>query len=168
MENSAIMEISLMINGVWMSIDIHPDETLVNVLREKLRMTGTKVSCGQGECGVCTVLLDGEAVNSCLILAASVDGRRVTTIEGLSDATNLDPIQQAFVDQDASQCGFCTPGMIMSTKGLLRKKSTPSTEEIKTALAGNICRCTGYNQIIHAVKIASENKTEKALQDEKN
>lgn len=155
------MEIKLKLNGEWETVQVHPDETLATILREKLRMTGTKVSCGQGECGACTVLLDGKAVNACLVLAASVDGRAVATIEGLSNRTNLDPIQQAFIEHDASQCGFCTPGMIMSTKGLLTTKPEPSTEDIKKALAGNICRCTGYKQIIGAVKTAADIQAEK-------
>ncbi len=153
------MRINLYINGVGRSVDIHPTETLVEVLREILGLTGTKISCGQGECGACTVLLDGEAVNACLVLAASVDGRQVTTIEGLAGRNGLDPIQQAFIDQDASQCGFCTPGMIMSAKSLLMKKPNPSEEDIKNALAGNICRCTGYKQIVKAVKQAADHSS---------
>ena len=156
MTDRLLKNISIKVNGVCRSIDIHPTDTLVQVLREKLGLIGTKVSCGQGECGVCTVLLDGEAVNSCLVLAASADGRQIITIEGLAHGTHLDPIQQAFVDHDASQCGYCTPGMIMSAKGLLMKSNSPSSEEIQTALAGNICRCTGYKQIVEAVKAVSK------------
>lgn len=119
-----------------------------------LNLTGTKEACGQGECGACTVLLDNEAVNSCLVLAEQVDGKSVTTIEGLAKDGVLDPLQQAFVDCGAIQCGFCTPGMIMSAKGLLLKNPNPTEEEIKEAVEGNICRCTGYVKIIEAVKQA--------------
>ncbi len=167
MTDRLLKNISIKINGVCKSIDIHPTDTLVQVLREKLGLIGTKVSCGQGECGACTVLLDGEAVNSCLVLAASVDGRQIITIEGLAHGARLDPIQQAFVDHDASQCGYCTPGMIMSAKGLLIKSNSPSSEEIQTALAGNICRCTGYKQIVGAVKAVSEKDTKNNPNNEK-
>ncbi len=138
-----LKNISIEVNGVSKSIDIHPTDTLVQVLREKLGLIGTKVSCGQGECGACTVLLDGEAVNSCLVLAASVDGRQIITIEGLAHGTHLDPIQQAFVDHDASQCGYCTPGMVLTATSLLERNPDPSDEEIKAAMNTNICRCNG-------------------------
>ena len=127
---------------------------MLDLLRDTLNLTGTKEACGQGECGACTVLLDNEAVNSCLVLAEQVDGKSVTTIEGLAKDGVLDPLQQAFVDCGAIQCGFCTPGMIMSAKGLLLKNPNPTEEEIKEAVEGNICRCTGYVKIIEAVKRA--------------
>lgn len=152
MNDDQVTKINIRVNGVWKAIDVQPTDTLVHVLRRKMSLTGTKESCGQGECGACTVLLDGEAVNSCLVLAASVDGSSITTIEGLAGSTRLDPIQQAFIDEDASQCGYCTPGMIMAAKGLLMKNRHPDGEEIQLALSGNICRCTGYKQIIKAVK----------------
>jgi len=151
-------EVTLIVNGRRYTAEVHPTETLVYLLRKKLGLTGTKESCGQGECGVCTVLLDGKAVNACLVLAVSIDGREVTTIEGLAKEGSLDPIQQAFIDHDASQCGFCTPGMIMSAKGLLQENDHPQLEDIQTALAGNLCRCTGYKQIIKAVKAAVDIK----------
>lgn len=159
MNQSTGGKINFTVNNIKREVAIQPTDTLVEVLRNKLKLTGTKKSCGQGECGVCTVLLDGVPVNSCLVLAASVRGRKVQTIEGMMQNNSLDPIQQAFIDNDASQCGFCTPGMIMATKGLLAKNSTPSFTEIQTGLSGNICRCTGYNQIINAVQDAAKGAT---------
>ena len=148
-------DVKLKVNGRWYSVEVQPTETLVYLLRKRLGLTGTKESCGQGECGACTVLLDNKAVNACLVLAVSVDGHEVTTIEGLAKEDALDPIQAAFIDYDASHCGFCTPGMIMSAKGLLHENARPQLADIQTALAGNLCRCTGYKQIIEAIKAAS-------------
>ncbi len=156
MDEFQIKKINVKVNGVSRSIGINPEDTLVHVLRGQLGLIGTKESCGQGECGACTVLLDEEPVNSCLVLAASVDGHSVTTIEGLSNMTDLDPVQRAFIEKDASQCGFCTPGMIMAAKGLLKKNSRPEREAIQIGLSGNICRCTGYKQIIEAVESVSD------------
>jgi carbon-monoxide dehydrogenase small subunit len=147
--------IKLRINGRWKELDIESDTTLARLLREDLGLTGTKINCEQGECGVCTVLLDGRAVNSCLVLAASLDGRDVMTIEGLSQGDHLDPIQEAFIEKDASQCGFCTPGMIMSAKALLTENPDPDLQEIQVGLSGNYCRCTGYRSIIEAVRSAA-------------
>lgn len=147
-------QIKFVLNGVEVSAYVEPNWRLLDLLRETFNLTGTKEACGQGECGACTVLLDNEAVNSCLVLAEQVDGRSVTTIEGLAKDGELDPLQQAFVDCGAIQCGFCTPGMIMSAKGLLLKNPNPTEEEIKEAMEGNICRCTGYVKIIEAVKQA--------------
>jgi carbon-monoxide dehydrogenase small subunit len=134
---------------------------LSNVLRDTFEFTGTKEGCGQGECGACTVLVDGESVNSCLYPAFEVDGKTVTTIEGLvGEGNRLDPIQEAFVENGGVQCGFCTPGMIMSTKALLNRNAHPTEEEIRKGISGNLCRCTGYVQIVESIKQA-------ALKDER-
>lgn len=152
----SLKHIALQINGQWRELQVECDKTLARVLREDLGLTGTKINCEQGECGACTVLLDGKAVNSCLILAASLDGCEVLTVEGLSQGNQLDPIQEAFIEMDASQCGFCTPGMIMSAKALLSENPDPDLEDIQDGLAGNYCRCTGYKSIIEAVQTAAE------------
>ena len=137
-----------------MAVEAH--QILLEVLRGQLGHTGTKEGCGQGECGACTVIVDGRAVNSCLYPALEIEGKSVLTIEGLRGPKNkLSPIQQAFVDEGAIQCGFCTPGMIMSTKALLDSNPNPSEEDIRQALQGNLCRCTGYVQILEAVKRAA-------------
>jgi carbon-monoxide dehydrogenase small subunit len=146
--------IKLHVNGEWRQLEIEPSRTLLQVLRDDLLLTGTKVNCERGECGACTVLLDGKAINSCLVLAVSVSGHEITTIEGLSVGDHLDPIQSAFIEADASHCGFCTPGMILAVKSLLSDNPKPSGDEIKTALAGNYCRCTGYANIVKAVNLA--------------
>ncbi|MGE3861216.1 MAG: (2Fe-2S)-binding protein [Burkholderiaceae bacterium] len=152
-----MMEISFAINGKPISLSIEPRELLVDVLRQQLRLTGAKRSCDVGVCGACTVLLDGIPATSCSMLAADVDGRSVTTIEGLSDGSSLHPIQAAFVEHGALQCGFCTPGMILATHALLSENPSPSEAEIRHHLSGNICRCTGYVKIIEAVIDASRN-----------
>lgn len=138
-----------------MALRVKPRETLLDVLRGRLRLTGTKKGCGNGECGACTVLLDKKAVNACLVLALTVDGRRVTTVEGLAGAEELHPLQKAFVTYGALQCGFCTPGMLMSASALLAEHPAPGREDIKKALSGNLCRCTGYLQIIEAIEAAA-------------
>lgn len=143
------------LNGKEISVAVEPFEMLADTLRCRLNLTGTKKGCGQGECGACTVILDGDAVNSCMVPTIKADGCRVVTIEGLEENGKLHPIQQAFVDAGAVQCGFCTPGMILSTKALLDKKPDPTKEEIRIALAGNICRCTGYVKIEQAVELAA-------------
>ena len=143
------------INGEIYNIEVEPHKTLLWVLREQLGITGPKECCGIGECGACTVLMDGKSVNSCLVLAIEADGHEIVTIEGLGGPEGLDPIQQAFIDQGGVQCGFCTPGMIMSAKYLLDNNPNPSEEEIAVALSGNYCRCTGYKNIIEAVKAAA-------------
>ena len=155
MEKNEI-NISFVLNGEQMDIETEANISLATLLREQLNLTGTKISCEEGECGACTVILDGKAVNSCLVLAPEIDGRSVTTIEGLSKNGELHPIQTAFVDEGAVQCGFCTPGMVMSTKALLDENPNPSEADIKEALEGNICRCTGYVRIIKAVQTAAE------------
>jgi aerobic-type carbon monoxide dehydrogenase small subunit (CoxS/CutS family) len=146
------MEISFNINSQTVNLDVEPTETLLFVIRERLHLTGTKEGCGRGDCGACTVLMDGYAVNSCLILAPQVDGHAITTIEGLSNDGQLDLIQQAFIDAGAVQCGFCTPGMILSTKALLSRNPDPTDTEIRTAISGNLCRCTGYIKIVDAIR----------------
>ncbi|HWR07397.1 (2Fe-2S)-binding protein [Sporomusa sp.] len=143
--------VTFKINGTLRQLEVQAHHTLANVLREQLGLLGTKVSCGEGECGACTVIVDGKAVNSCIMLAPEVDGREVVTIEGLAAEGELDPIQMAFIEEGAVQCGFCTPGMIMSTKALLMEKPDPSVDQIREALAGNLCRCTGYHRIVNAV-----------------
>ena len=149
--------IQINVNGNGNEIEVDPWRTLLEVLRDQLNLTGTKQSCAEGHCGACTVLVDGEAVNACLMLALEADGSDITTIEGLAEGGGkLHPIQEAFVNYGAVQCGFCTPGMIMATKAVLEENPDPSDEEIKKALAGHLCRCTGYVQIIEAVKAAAE------------
>ena len=152
--------VKLTINNEIHEVAINVNRTLLEVLREDLSLTGTKESCGQGACGSCTILLDGLPVRSCLLLAAEAEGRDVTTIEGLSRGEKLHPVQDAFIEHHAIQCGFCTPGMIMSAKGLLDKTSDPTDLEIKQALSGNLCRCTGYTKIISAVKKAADKLNE--------
>ena len=148
--------IELRVNGQPYGVEIEPWRTLLEVLRDQLGLTGTKKSCEEGHCGACTVMVDGQAVNSCLMLAVEVQGKDIVTIEGLSVEGHLHQIQEAFVTHGAVQCGFCTPGMIMATKAFLEHHPHPSDEEIKTTLAGHLCRCTGYVQIIEAVKAAAE------------
>lgn len=150
------MRILLKLNGETRTAEVGADTRLIDMLRNGFRLTGVKEGCGAGECGACTVLFDGEAVCSCVVPAVQADGHSVTTIEGLEKNGELDELQQAFIDCDAVQCGFCTPGMIMSAKALLLKNPRPSREEIKRALAGNVCRCTGYVQIVDAVSTAAE------------
>lgn len=146
----------LSVNGREHETIIEPHMLLVDVLRDRLGLTGTKYACGSGDCGACTVLIDGKPAFACLTLAVTVLGRNITTIEGLSDGTDLHPIQQAFVDKGAIQCGFCTPGMILTAKALLDENPEPSRDQIKSALAGNLCRCTGYVKIIDAVEAAAQ------------
>lgn len=147
--------ISLLINGETFEVKVADSWTLLYVLREKLGLTGTKHGCGQGECGACTVLVDGEAVSSCQALAMEMEGHAITTVEGLTTAGGLHSVQQAFIDNFALQCGFCTPGMIMATVSLLKDNPNPSEEEIVRALTGNLCRCGSYPNIIKAVKDAA-------------
>ena len=144
------------INGRSYEIPVEPQMTLVEVLRDKLDITGTKISCGAGECGACTVLIDGKPVLSCLTLAVTAKDKDILTIEGLAEGGKLHPIQQAFIDHGAIQCGFCTPGMILATKALLDENPSPTGDEVKKALAGNLCRCTGYVKIVDAVLAAAE------------
>ena len=146
--------ISLTVNGLDYEIAAHPNRTLLEVLREDLSMKGARQACDDGVCGACTVLMDGLPVRSCLILAVEAQGRKITTIEGLSSGEGLHPIQQAFLDHGAVQCGYCTPGMVLTAKALLDANPKPSDEEILAAISGNFCRCTGYNKILHAIASA--------------
>ena len=148
--------VALRINREDYELFIYPHRTLGEVLRDELHLTGTKQSCNEGACGTCTVLLDGAPVRSCLLLAVDVEGKEITTIEGLAENGKLHPIQEAFVEHYAIQCGFCTPGMILTAKALLDKNPHPTEEEIRSAISGNICRCTGYSKIVEAIKAASE------------
>jgi len=146
----------LTVNGQLHQVAVNPYRTLVEVLREDLGLTGTKQGCGEGDCGACTVLLDGVAVNSCLVLAVQAEGRQITTIEGLARPGGaLHPIQQAFVDHGAIQCGFCTPGVILRVKSFLDENPAPSEAEVRQGIAGNLCRCTGYQKIVEAVLAAA-------------
>ncbi|MBO4388342.1 MAG: (2Fe-2S)-binding protein [Spirochaetales bacterium] len=145
-------KINCIVNSKPVSLEVEDGRTLVDMLRQDLGLTGTKKGCGTGDCGACTVLLDGVSVNSCICLAALADGHEITTIEGLQKDGKLSDIQQAFIDHGAVQCGFCSPGMIMSAEYLLENNPDPSDEEIRRALSGNLCRCTGYQQIVDAVR----------------
>jgi len=147
--------ISFTLNNKVISIDVEPDKRVIDVLREDLQLTGTKEGCGSGECGACTIHVNGESRLSCLMLAAQLEGKDITTIEGISIENKMHSIQEAFIQYGAVQCGFCTPGMIMSAKALLDANDKPTEEEIKDAVAGNLCRCTGYVKIIDAIKSAA-------------
>ncbi len=146
---------SFIVNGNEYDAIIEPHMLLIDVLRDEIGLTGTKYACGAGDCGSCTVLIDGKPSFSCLTLAVTAKGKNILTIEGMADGTALHPIQQAFVVSGAVQCGFCTPGMVLSTKALLDENPEPTREEVKTALAGNLCRCTGYVKIVAAVEVAA-------------
>jgi xanthine dehydrogenase YagT iron-sulfur-binding subunit len=154
----ALAIVHVEINGVDYQLELQPRVTLLDMLRERLQLTGTKKGCNRGECGACTVLLDDRRVNACLVLAAAADGRKVTTIEGLADGPQLHPVQQAFIDHDAFQCGFCTSGQIMSAVGCIREGHTGSNAEIREWMSGNICRCSAYPQIAAAVEAAAGEK----------
>ncbi len=148
--------VRLRLNGIWREDAVADNELLVDYLRETVGLTGTKTGCDGGECGACTVLVDGEAVPACVTLAIRCDGRSVETIEGLADGGRLHRLQRAFHEKLGTQCGFCTPGMIMAAAGLLRRQPHPSDAEIRTALSGNLCRCTGYVKIIESVRAAAD------------
>ncbi len=150
------MEIEIIINGRKRRFDVEPNKLLLNLVRDDLYLTGTKYGCGIGECGACTVHLDGEAVLACMVLAVDADGRKVDTIEGVADGNKLDPVQEAYIEGGAIQCGFCTPGFVMTTKALLAENPDPSEAEIREYLKGNMCRCTGYVNIVKAVQSAAE------------
>lgn len=147
--------IQLTINGETVEAAVETNRTLLQLLRDDLGLTGTKHGCGLGDCGACTVILDGKPVNSCLVLAVQAQGREVLTIEGLAENGKLHPIQQAFVDKGAIQCGFCSPGMILAAKALLDENPQPTELEIRTAISGNLCRCTGYQKIVEAIQEAA-------------
>lgn len=150
------MRLNCVVNGAAVSVDIAADARLIDVLRDGLALTGTKEGCAEGECGACTVLIDGLAANSCLVLAAQVEGRSLLTIEGLASGGGANALQRKFIERGAIQCGYCTPGMLMSATALLMRVQGPSREEIRRALAGNLCRCTGYEPIIEAVSAAAD------------
>ena len=139
------------INHKQYELEIKPNLTLLSLLREELGLTGTKCGCEVGECGACTVLMNGKAVNSCLVLAPQIDGQEILTVEGLADGNQLHPLQESFLNHDAVHCGFCTPGMLMSAKDLIDHNTDPTEEEIRVAISGNLCRCSGYQQIVEAV-----------------
>jgi aerobic-type carbon monoxide dehydrogenase small subunit (CoxS/CutS family) len=148
--------LTMSVNGQQVSIEVEADELLVDALRDRLGLTGTKIGCSEGECGACTVIMDGEAVLSCLIPALRAQGSEVLTIEGLSDGDTLHPIQQAFVEHGAVQCGYCIPGFVLSAKALLDRNPHPNRDQIKEAIAGNLCRCTGYVKIIEAIEAVAD------------
>jgi len=148
--------IQVAVNGKAYELMVPPWRTLLEVIREDLKLTGAKEGCGQGECGACTVMMGGKTVNSCLVLAVEADGQEITTIEGLSEDSKLHPIQEAFVEHAGMQCGFCTPGMIMSAKELLDRNPDPSEREIREGIAGNVCRCTGYTKIVESIGAAAK------------
>ena len=148
------------VNGRAHALAAQPNQTLLDLLRDTLGLTGTKRGCEIGECGACTVLLDGVAVNSCLVLAPQIEGRQITTVEGLADGERLSPLQEAFLDHEAVHCGFCTPGTLLSAKALLDRNPSPTEHEIREAISGNLCRCTGYAQIVEAIDEAAEKMRE--------
>jgi len=154
------MRLSLNVNGMEHELDVRPTARLIDVLRLQLGLTGVKEGCSEGECGACTVIVDDKAVNSCLVLAAQVRGKKVLTVEGLAGDDGLDTLQRMFIEHGAVQCGFCTPGMLMSAKALLMADPHPTEEAIRLALAGNLCRCTGYTTIVAAVRAASDQAAE--------
>ncbi len=153
--------LKMILNGQEVTVEVEPGDLLADVLRDRLGLIGTKISCGEGECGACTVLVDGRAVDSCIYPALKAQGREVITIEGLGEDNRLDAIQQAFVDKTAPQCGYCIPGMVISAKALLDENPHPTWKEIEEGISGNLCRCTGYYQIIEAIELAAERLAEK-------
>jgi carbon-monoxide dehydrogenase small subunit len=155
MEKMTTQILTMTLNGGELTVEVKPSTLLVEVLRDQLELTGTKVACGEGECGACTVLLDGKPVNSCLVPALKAQGREVLTVEGLAPLGELHPLQKAFVEHGAVQCGYCTPGMLMSAKALLDHNPSPTEDEVRLAISGNLCRCTGYAKIVEAILDAS-------------
>lgn len=150
------MMIKLDVNGEVREVDVKPHWTLLFVIREKLKLKGAKNGCGEGECGACTIIMDGKAVHPCLILASQAGGKKIITIEGLGKGGNLHPLQEAFVEYGAIQCGFCTPGLIMAAKALLDENPNPNEDEIREVISGNICRCTGYVKVVKAIQEAAK------------
>lgn len=155
-----MIKIEVTVNGKDHSLRIKKDKRLLDVLREELGLIGAKEGCGEGECGTCTVIMDGETVNACLVMGFQADGSNIITIEGLEDNGKIDPVQQAFIDTGAVQCGYCIPGMILSAKALLDKNPNPNREEIREGISGNLCRCTGYNKIVDAIEKVKEGQNE--------
>ncbi len=156
-----IVEITMVVNGTSVVLRTKANRTLLSILREDLGLTGVKEGCGIGECGACTVIMNGKAVNSCLVLAPKADGAEILTIEGLANGDELHPLQEAFITHGAVQCGFCTPGMILSAKALLDENPHPTRLEIREGISGNLCRCTGYQQIVDAIEAVAERGGEK-------
>jgi len=150
------MKVFFILNGLQTIIDVDPDRRVVDILREDLQLTGTKEGCGSGECGACSILVDGESRLSCLILAAQLEGRQVVTVEGLAAGGKMHPVQEAFVEHGAVQCGFCTPGMVMAVVDLLSRNAEPTRSEVREGISGNLCRCTGYQKIVDAVEAAAK------------
>lgn len=150
------MKISFQVNNIAREVDAPPMKRALDVLREDLRLTGTKEGCGEGECGACSIIVDGEVINSCLVPICQLDGARVVTVEGLARDGRLDSLQQAFLETGGAQCGICTPGMLIAARALLDLNTTPTRDEIKEAIAGNLCRCTGYVKIIDAIEQAAK------------
>ena len=150
------MLLEFKVNGIARSLEVDPAQRLIDVLRDQLDLTGTKEGCGEGECGACTVIMGGRAVNACLVLGLQAQGQEVVTIEGLAQDGRLDPLQKAFIDEGAIPCGFCSPGMLMSAKALLLQNPNPGEAEIRSAIAGNLCRCTGYQKIVKAVQTVAQ------------
>jgi len=153
--------LNITVNGKNHKLVVEPRHTLLEVIRKELGLTGAKEGCGMGECGACTVLLNGRPVDSCLVLALQAEGAEIVTIEGLAEGDRPDPLQSAFVENGAVQCGFCTPGMILTSKAFLDQTADPERDEIKQALSGNFCRCTGYNKIVDAVQVCAQSSTTK-------
>ena len=151
-----MLRVRMKVNGNWIERETPPDRMLLDFLREDLGLTGTKKGCEEGECGACTLLMDGKTVLSCLIPAVKANGAEILTVEGMAEGDSLHPIQQAFWEEGAVQCGYCTPGMLLSAKALLDENSDPALEEVKEAISGNLCRCTGYGRIVRAIQVASE------------
>ncbi len=147
--------IKLTVNNQEYDLDVEPNLTLLDLLRDRLKLTGTKKGCDEGDCGACTVIMDGRPISSCLVLAVQANGKEILTIEGMETAEGMHPIQQAFIKKGAIQCGYCTPGMILSAKALLDRDPRPNEEEIRAAISGNLCRCTGYQKIVEAIEEAS-------------
>ena len=156
-----VMKLRFKLNGTWREVETRPDRILLDLLREDLGLTGTKKGCEEGECGVCTVIMNGKAVLSCLIPVLKADGAEILTVEGMAQADRLHPLQQAFWEEGAVQCGYCTPGMLLSAKALLDENPKPAVEEVKMAISGNLCRCTGYSKIVRAIQTASKQMAKK-------
>lgn len=154
--------ITLTVNGEEKNLEIDENERLLDLLRDDLGLIGTKEGCGEGECGACTVIMDGETVNSCMVMAFQADGSEIITIEGLEKDGKLHPVQKAYIDVGAVQCGFCIPGMVLSTKALLDKNEDPTEEEVREGLSGNLCRCTGYSKMMDAAKLSKKYMEEEA------
>jgi carbon-monoxide dehydrogenase small subunit len=151
-----LKRLRIKLNGIWQEVETKPDRILLDLLREDLGLTGTKKGCEEGECGACTVIMNGKAVLSCLIPAFKADGAEVLTVEGMVREGSLHPLQQAFWEEGAVQCGYCTPGMLLSAKALLDENPEPSVEDVKIGISGNLCRCTGYTKIVRAIQVAAE------------